>query len=65
MNAPPPALVRTAPGPDTFAPDRRGPGCAAAMRASFLAFGDGRRKRLGEDFARAGLHIVLASLPRT
>ncbi|MFD7245822.1 cytochrome P450 [Streptomyces massasporeus] len=35
--------------PDTFAPDRWTAENAAATRGSFLAFGDGRRKCIGEE----------------
>ncbi|MGX1566629.1 cytochrome P450, partial [Streptomyces sp. NPDC055509] len=36
-----------------------------ATRGSFLAFGDGRRKCIGENFAWAELQIILATVLRT
>ncbi|MFE4054275.1 cytochrome P450 [Streptomyces sp. YIM B13518] len=48
------------PAPDVFDPDRWAPHRAPAARGSFLAFGDGRRKCIGENFARTELQIVLA-----
>ncbi|MFD6275143.1 cytochrome P450 [Streptomyces sp. NPDC060209] len=53
------------PDPDTFDPDRWGPGSAATIRGAFLAFGDGRRKCIGENFAWAELHIILAAILQT
>ncbi|KUO14680.1 cytochrome P450 [Streptomyces dysideae] len=50
------------PNPDTFDPDRWEAGRAAAARGSFLAFGDGRRKCIGENFAWAELQIILATV---
>ncbi|WP_244206990.1 cytochrome P450 [Streptomyces swartbergensis] len=38
---------------------------ALRVRGSFLAFGDGRRKCIGENFAWAELQIVLATVLRT
>ncbi|MET9581362.1 cytochrome P450 [Streptomyces massasporeus] len=51
--------------PDTFDPDRWTAENAAATRGSFLAFGDGRRKCIGENFAWAELQIILATVLRT
>ncbi|WOX14811.1 cytochrome P450 [Streptomyces sp. N50] len=53
------------PDPDTFDPDRWTPERAPATRGSFLAFGDGRRKCIGENFAWAELQIILATVLRT
>ena len=53
------------PDPDTFDPDRWTPERAAAARGAFLAFGDGRRKCIGENFAWSELHIVLATVLQT
>lgn len=50
--------------PDTFDPDRW-TAENAATRGSFLAFGDGRRKCIGENFAWAELQIILATVLRT
>jgi len=50
------------PDPDTFDPDRWGADRVAATRGSFLAFGDGRRKCIGENFAWVELHIILATV---
>ncbi|MFD7702891.1 cytochrome P450 [Streptomyces caelestis] len=52
------------PAPDVFDPDRWDPRRAPAARGSFLAFGDGRRKCIGENFARTELQIVLAVILR-
>ncbi|MFC8144002.1 cytochrome P450 [Streptomyces paradoxus] len=51
--------------PDSFDPDRWTPGNGPATRGSFLAFGDGRRKCIGENFAWAELQIILATILRT
>ncbi|GAA2767569.1 cytochrome P450 [Streptomyces paradoxus] len=51
--------------PDAFDPDRWTAENAAATRGSFLAFGDGRRKCIGENFAWAELQIILATVLRT
>ncbi|MER5835675.1 cytochrome P450 [Streptomyces sp. NPDC002130] len=51
--------------PDAFDPDRWTTGNTAATRGSFLAFGDGRRKCIGENFAWAELQIILATVLRT
>jgi pentalenene oxygenase len=51
--------------PGTFDPDRWTPENGSATRGSFLAFGDGRRKCIGENFARAELQIILATVLRT
>ncbi|AQS71525.1 cytochrome P450 [Streptomyces pactum] len=48
--------------PDRFDPDRWTAGAASATRGSFLAFGDGRRKCIGENFAWAELQIILATI---
>ncbi|WP_308122149.1 cytochrome P450 [Streptomyces sp. TRM70350] len=50
------------PDPDTFNPDRWTPERATATRGSFLAFGDGRRKCIGENFAWSELQIILATI---
>ncbi|MGW3721688.1 cytochrome P450 [Streptomyces sp. NPDC005133] len=50
------------PDPDTFDPDRWTAERTPAARGSFLAFGDGRRKCIGENFAWAELQIILASI---
>ncbi|MBC9729349.1 cytochrome P450 [Streptomyces sp. TRM68367] len=51
--------------PDVFDPDRWTPESIAATRGSFLAFGDGRRKCIGENFAWTELQIILATILRT
>ncbi|MFD5713666.1 cytochrome P450 [Streptomyces pharetrae] len=53
------------PDADAFDPDRWTPERAPATRGSFLAFGDGRRKCIGENFAWAELQIILATVLRT
>ncbi|MFJ5307193.1 cytochrome P450 [Streptomyces sp. NPDC088350] len=53
------------PDPDTFDPDRWTPERAPDTRGSFLAFGDGRRKCIGENFAWAELQIILATVLQT
>ncbi|MFF9203628.1 cytochrome P450 [Streptomyces sp. NPDC014986] len=53
------------PDPEVFDPDRWTPGNGASTRGSFLAFGDGRRKCIGENFAWAELHIILATVLQT
>ncbi|KOG31426.1 cytochrome P450 [Streptomyces resistomycificus] len=53
------------PDPLTFDPDHWEPGRAAGTRGSFLAFGDGRRECIGENFAGAELQITLATGLRT
>ncbi|MHC3470920.1 cytochrome P450 [Streptomyces sp. 7R007] len=53
------------PDPDTFDPDRWEADRAAGTRGSFLAFGDGRRKCIGENFAWVELQIILATLLQT
>ncbi|MEU3901733.1 cytochrome P450 [Streptomyces sp. NPDC045251] len=50
------------PDPDRFDPDRWTRAEATATRGSFLAFGDGRRKCIGENFAWAELQIILATI---
>ncbi|MFJ9539664.1 cytochrome P450 [Streptomyces sp. NPDC101225] len=50
------------PDPDSFDPDRWETDGAADTRGSFLAFGDGRRKCIGENFAWVELQIVLATV---
>ncbi|MEU6374984.1 cytochrome P450 [Streptomyces sp. NPDC046909] len=51
--------------PDTFNPDRWLGERAPSTRGSFFAFGDGRRKCIGESFAWAELQIILATVLRT
>ncbi|MET9764595.1 cytochrome P450 [Streptomyces sp. NPDC006372] len=51
--------------PDSFDPDRWTHENVSATRGSFLAFGDGRRKCIGENFAWAELQIILATVLRT
>ncbi|HLL32792.1 MAG TPA: cytochrome P450 [Streptomyces sp.] len=53
------------PDADTFDPDRWTPERVQATRGSFLAFGDGRRKCIGENFAWAELQIILATVLQT
>ncbi|WP_405865065.1 MULTISPECIES: cytochrome P450 [unclassified Streptomyces] len=53
------------PDPDTFDPDRWEEDRVAATRGSFLAFGDGRRKCIGENFAWVELEIILATVLQT
>ncbi|WP_129305446.1 cytochrome P450 [Streptomyces sp. L2] len=53
------------PDPEVFDPERWSPGRAGATRGSFLAFGDGRRKCIGENFAWSELQIILATVLRT
>ncbi|MEV5428244.1 cytochrome P450 [Streptomyces sp. NPDC052701] len=53
------------PDPDVFDPDRWTPQTVSSARGSFLAFGDGRRKCIGENFAWAELQIILATVLRT
>lgn len=50
------------PDPDTFDPGRWEASRAADTRGAFLAFGDGRRKCIGENFAWAELQIILATV---
>ncbi|MEU6577139.1 cytochrome P450 [Streptomyces sp. NPDC046805] len=50
------------PNPDVFDPDRWTPELVSATRGSFLAFGDGRRKCIGENFAWSELQIILATV---
>jgi len=50
------------PDPDAFDPDRWEADRVAATRGSFLAFGDGRRKCIGENFAWVELQIILAAV---
>ncbi|WP_234388566.1 cytochrome P450 [Streptomyces sp. AS58] len=50
------------PEPSTFDPDRWGPDRSQATRGSFYAFGDGRRKCIGENFAWIELQIILATV---
>ncbi|MFD3731970.1 cytochrome P450 [Streptomyces sp. NPDC058632] len=57
---------RVFPEPDVFDPDRWAPDrTPAAARGSFLAFGDGRRKCIGENFAWTELQIILATVLQT
>lgn len=53
------------PDPDAFHPDRWTAERAPNTRGSFFAFGDGRRKCIGEAFAWAELQIILATILRT
>ncbi|GGX90886.1 cytochrome P450 [Streptomyces fructofermentans] len=49
--------------PEAFDPGRWEPGRAKDIdRSSFLAFGDGRRKCIGEEFAWAELLVILATV---
>ncbi|MFS8198473.1 cytochrome P450 [Streptomyces sp. CWNU-52B] len=50
------------PDPQAFDPDRWTDERAAETRGSFLAFGDGRRKCIGENFAWAELLIILTTI---
>jgi cytochrome P450 len=50
------------PDPDSFDPDRWEADGVEGTRGSFLAFGDGRRKCIGENFAWAELQIILATV---
>ncbi|MEU9362162.1 cytochrome P450 [Streptomyces sp. NPDC048301] len=53
------------PEPDVFDPDRWTAERAHLARGSFLAFGDGRRKCIGENFAWMELQIILATILQT
>ncbi|MFG2591272.1 cytochrome P450 [Streptomyces sp. NPDC048438] len=53
------------PEPDDFDPDRWTAERASITRGSFLAFGDGRRKCIGENFAWTELQIILATILQT
>ncbi|GAB2879165.1 cytochrome P450 [Streptomyces deserti] len=53
------------PDPGVFDPDRWTPETVSSARGSFLAFGDGRRKCIGENFAWAELQIILATVLQT
>ncbi|MFF7987110.1 cytochrome P450 [Streptomyces sp. NPDC007901] len=53
------------PEPETFDPDRWTAERTAATRGAFLAFGDGRRKCIGENFAWAELQIILTAILQT
>ena len=50
------------PDPDSFDPDRWEADGGADTRGSFLAFGEGRRKCIGENFAWVELQIILATV---
>ncbi|MFF0110927.1 cytochrome P450 [Streptomyces hirsutus] len=50
------------PDPDRFDPDRWTPERAPTARGSFLAFGDGRRKCIGENFAWTELQMILSTV---
>lgn len=50
------------PDPDVFDPQRWTPERAPSTRRSFYAFGDGRRKCIGENFAWTELQIILATV---
>ncbi|MEU7322572.1 cytochrome P450 [Streptomyces griseoviridis] len=52
------------PDPDSFDPDRWADR-RSAPRGAFLAFGDGRRKCIGEAFAWTELQIILATILQT
>ncbi|MBR8641316.1 cytochrome P450 [Streptomyces tuirus] len=53
------------PEPHRFDPDRWTTERAPATRGAFLAFGDGRRKCIGENFAWTELQIILATILQT
>jgi pentalenene oxygenase len=53
------------PDPDTFDPDRWAAGRTPSTRDSFFAFGDGRRKCIGENFAWVEMQIILATVLQT
>jgi cytochrome P450 len=53
------------PDPEAFDPDRWTAERAPATRGSFLAFGDGRRKCIGEYLAWVELQIILATILQT
>ncbi|MEV5886627.1 cytochrome P450 [Streptomyces sp. NPDC052020] len=53
------------PDPETFDPGRWTAERAPRTRGSFLAFGDGRRKCVGENFAWTELQIILATVLRS
>ncbi|WP_320775849.1 cytochrome P450 [Streptomyces sp. CRN 30] len=53
------------PDPQRFDPDRWTAERAPATRGSFLAFGDGRRKCIGENFAWTELLIILGTILQT
>nr|WP_079083167.1 cytochrome P450 [Streptomyces antibioticus] len=50
------------PDPDAFDPDRWADGRMPSTRDSFFAFGDGRRKCIGESFAWVEMQIILATV---
>ncbi|MEU3983764.1 cytochrome P450 [Streptomyces sp. NPDC026672] len=50
------------PDPDTFDPDRWNPQHPPSTREAFYAFGDGRRKCIGENFAWTELQIILTTI---
>ncbi|MFE7172989.1 cytochrome P450 [Streptomyces sp. NPDC057616] len=50
------------PDPGSFDPDREEADGAAGTRGNFLAFGDGRRKCIGENLAWVELQIILATV---
>ncbi|PWI18461.1 cytochrome P450 [Streptomyces sp. Act143] len=53
------------PEPAVFDPDRWADGRAPSTRDSFFAFGDGRRKCIGENFAWVEMQIILAAVLET
>ncbi|MDT7842401.1 cytochrome P450 [Streptomyces justiciae] len=53
------------PDPAAFDPDRWAAGRLPSTRDSFFAFGDGRRKCIGENFAWVEMQIILATLLET
>ncbi|MFF5497612.1 cytochrome P450 [Streptomyces aquilus] len=50
------------PAPDAFDPDRWADGRLPSTRDAFFAFGDGRRKCIGENFAWVEMQIILATV---
>ncbi|SNX55765.1 pentalenene oxygenase [Streptomyces sp. TLI_55] len=50
------------PDPDAFDPDRWADGRLPSTRESFFAFGDGRRKCIGENFAWVEMQVILATV---
>ncbi|MFC8348125.1 cytochrome P450 [Streptomyces sp. NPDC057280] len=50
------------PDPGAFDPDRWADGRTPSTRESFFAFGDGRRKCIGENFAWVEMQIILATV---
>ncbi|WP_067828484.1 cytochrome P450 [Nocardia inohanensis] len=50
------------PEPERFDPDRWQPGAKPSARGSFLAFADGARKCIGENFAMTEMTLALATI---